>query len=120
MHTKPFLIAVAVSFGLMMLGSIAGGVLQSKLKITIEQLDPTWVLAIKLFYLLLFLVLGFSLVPVALRFFISKQGEIGNQDFMLIKWLAANEPQVVYGVWVIFIVGLCIALPAAIKGGLFK
>jgi hypothetical protein len=120
MNTKPFLIAVGIAFGLVIFGSIVGGVLQSKFKITIDQVDPTWIMAIKLFYLLLFLVIGFALVPVALNYFITMQIKIGNEDFVLIKWLATNAPQVVYGLWALFIVGLCIALPAAIKGGFFK
>lgn len=120
MNTKPFLIALGIAFGLVILGSIVGGVLQSKFKVTIEQIDPTWTMSIKLFYLMLFVVIGFSLIPVVLNYFISMQIKIGNEDFVLIKWLATNSPKVVYGIWALFIVGLCIALPAAIKGGLFK
>lgn len=120
MNTEPFLIAMAVSFGLIILASFTGGVLRSRFKITIKQLGPTWPLVIKLFYLILFGVIGFCLVPLVLHFFFSMQVEIDNDDLVLIKWLAANEPQMVYGLWALFVAGLVIALPAVIKGSLFR
>jgi hypothetical protein len=120
MNTKPFAIILAVSLGLMVLGSIAGGVLQSKMKLTMEQLGSTWALSIKLTYLVLFFVMGFSLVPLALHYFITMQGRIGHADLTLVRWLAAHETQVVYAIWGFFAVGLAFALPAAMKGGFLK
>jgi hypothetical protein len=120
MNSKPFVVTLALSCGLMVLGAIAGGVLKFKLKLTIEQLDPSWVLAIKLFYLALFLVISFSVIPLVLHSFITLQGKIGNANLMLIRWLASHESQTVYVIWGVLAVGLAIALPAAIKSGFFK
>jgi len=120
MKTEPFLITLAVSSCLIILGSITIVVLQSTLKVTIERLGPVWTLVIKLIYLMFFLVMAFSLVPVVLHFFFSVQIKIGNGDLVLIRWLAANEPLVVYSVWGMLVSGLVIALPAVVKGGLLK
>jgi hypothetical protein len=117
---KPFLIAAAASFGLVIVESITGAVLRSRFKITTEHIGPTWTLAIKVLNLLIFAVIGFSLVPVALRLFLSMQAGAGNGDLVVIRWLAANEPGVVYSIWGLFAAGLAIAFPAALKGGLFK
>jgi len=43
--------------------------------------------------------MGFSLVPLVLRLFITLQIRIGNGEFFPIKWLQANEQIVVFGVW---------------------
>lgn len=120
MNTKPFLIILAVSFGLAIVGSIAGGVLQSAFKLTTDQLGPGWVRVIKLSYLALFGMIGFSLVPVALNYFVSMQIRIGNGELAVIKWLSAHMRQVVYAVWGLLVVGLGIALPAAVRAGFFK
>jgi hypothetical protein len=104
----------------MILGSIVTGILESKGNITIESLGPKGTLIAKLFYLVVLCAMAFSLVPLAVRFFTSTQIKIGNGDFFLIKWLTANERLVVYGFWGMCIVGLCIALPVAIRDGFFK
>jgi hypothetical protein len=116
----PFLIALAVSFGLMLVGTVVGGVLRSRSDNTIKQRTTRRTLVIKLFYLVLFGVMGFSLVPVVMHLFISMQNTIGNNDLALIYWLGANETSLVYCVWGLFVAGLAIALPAAIKDGLLK
>ena len=78
-------------------------------------LSPNATSAVMIFYFALFCVLGFSIVPLALRFFISAQIKIGNGELFLVKWLQAHEQGFVFGVWIMFIIGLCISLPAAIK-----
>lgn len=120
MNTRPFLIILGVSFGLLILGSIAGSILQSTLKLTTDQLGPGWVRVIKLTCLALFGVIGFSLVPVALNWFVAMQVKIGNGELVVIRWLSAHLRQVVYAVWGLFAVGLAIAIPAAIRGGFLK
>jgi hypothetical protein len=48
------------------------------------------------------------------------QIKIGNGELFLIQWLQAHEHGVIYGLWSFFVIGLCIAIPAAIKDGFFK
>ena len=104
----------------MILGCITGGMLQSSFKITMKQFSLKWIRVIKLIYLMLFGVMGFSLVPVLLHFFLDMQIRIGNKDLALIVWLADNETQAVFGVWGLFALGLVIALPAAFNSDLLK
>jgi hypothetical protein len=120
MNTKPFLVAMGVAFGLVILGSIAGGILQSAFKLTTDQIDPVWVRVVKLAYLALLGVIGFSLVPVLLNWFVAMQIRIGNGELALIKWLSAHQWQVIYAFWGLYAVGLAIAIPAAIRGGFLK
>lgn len=120
MNTRPFLIVLGVSLGLLILGSLAGGVLQSASKLTTEQIGPTWVRVIKLSCMTLFGVIGFSLVPVALNGFIAMQTRIGNGELAVISWLSAHLRQVVYTVWGLLALGLGLALPAAIRDGFLR
>ena len=71
-------------------------------------------------YFVLFCVLGFSIVPLAIRVFIFLQIKIGNAEVFLVRFLQAHEQSVVFGVWGLFVLGLCIAVPAGIKDGFFK
>ena len=120
MPPKPFLIIMSVSFGIFILCAIVNGVLTSKFNINIEKLGPSWGSAFKVFAFALFLLICFSIVPLAFRFFITMQLKIGNGEFAPIKWLAEHERQMVYGGWALIILGFAIALPAAIKDGFFK
>ena len=118
MNTKICLTIFASAFGLLIVSAIIGNILESNG--TLKTLSPNATSAVMIFYFALFCVLGFSIVPLALRFFISAQIKIGNGELFLVKWLQAHEQGFVFGVWIMFIIGLCISLPAAIKDGLFK
>ena len=118
MNTKLCLIIFASAFGLLITSAIIGNILEANG--TLKTLSPQAIAAVKMFYFALFCVLGFSLVPIVLSYFISAQIKIGNGEFFLIKWLRAHETGFVFGVWIMFIIGLCISLPAAIKDGFFK
>jgi hypothetical protein len=98
--------------------AIIGNILESNG--TVKALSPKGIAVVKMFYFALFCVLGFSMVPLAIRFFIAMQIKIGNEELFLVKWLRAHEQGFVFGVWIMFIIGLCISLPAAIKDGFFK
>jgi hypothetical protein len=117
MNTKICVITLASSFGLIILGSILSGILESSGTITKETLDSS---AIQIIYFALFCIASFSLVPVVIRFFIFMQIKIGNAEFFLVRWFQANEQTIVYCVWTMMVVGLCISLPAAIADGFFK
>jgi len=118
MNTKPCLIFFVATLALIILSAIIGNILESNG--TLGKLDPKTITAVKAYYFALFCVLIFSMVPLLLRYFISMQIKIGNADFFMIQWLQAHERGVVYGFWVFCVIGFCIAVPAAIKGGFFK
>ena len=118
MNTKICLIVFASVFGLLIVSAIIGNILESNG--TLKTLSPRGVAAVKMFYFALFCVLVFSLVPLLLKYFISAQIKIGNEELFLIKWLQAHEQGVVFGFWTLCVIGLCMALPAAMRAGFFK
>jgi len=118
MNTKACLIVFVSAFGLLIVSAVIGNILESNG--TLKAHSPKGIAAGKVFYFALFCVLGFSIVPLALRFFISAQIKIGKAEFFLIKWLQAHEQGFIFGIWIMFIIGLCISLPSAIKDGFFK
>ena len=118
MNTKPYLIVFVATLALIIVSAVIGNVLESNG--TLGRLGSETITAVKAFYFTLFCVLFFSIVPVVLRYFISMQIKIGNADFFLIQWLQAHERKVVYGFWIFCVIGVCIAVPAAIKGGFFN
>jgi len=119
-NTRPFLISFVVSFALIILGSFAGRALEAGSKGITKPPDPKRALKVKLFFLCLFWVMAFSLVPVALHLFTAMQMRIGNGDVPAVRWLIAHEPSVVYWVWALFTAGTVFGISAAVKGGLFK
>jgi hypothetical protein len=38
----------------------------------------------------------------------------------MIRWLQANEQEVIYALWGLLLAGMCFAVPSAINDGLFK
>jgi dolichyl-phosphate-mannose--protein O-mannosyl transferase len=107
--TKIYLYILASSFGLMILGSVIGGILESSGTVTRESLGARGVAMVLMVYFALFCLAAFALVPVVLRAFIAMQIKIGNGEFFLVKWLQTYEQGVVYGVWGFFAAGLGIA-----------
>jgi hypothetical protein len=118
--TKLYLIILLFSFGLMILGAVAGGILESAGIVNRDSLGPRAATVIKAVYLALFFMMGFSLVPLFLRLFITLQIRIGNGEFFPIKWLQANEQIVVFGVWGIYLIGIVIILALVKPSELFK
>jgi len=120
MDTKLYLIILLTSFGLMILGAVAGGILESAGIVTGDSLGPRATTVINSVYLVLFFIMGFSLVPLVLRLFITLQIKIGNGEFFPIKWLQANELAVVIGVWGLYVIGIGIILTLVKPADLFK
>lgn len=120
MDTKLFLVILLSSFGLMIFGAVAGGILESAGIINRDTLGPRAATVINAIYLALFFIMGFSLVPLVLRLFITMQIKIGNGEFFPIKWLQANEQIVVFGVWGIYLIGIIIILALVKPSELFK
>ena len=120
MNVRLFLFLCVSACGLMILGAILGSLLESSGAVTRESIGPRGVTAIRIAFFALFCMVGFSVVPIAVRAFVLMQIRIGNAEISLIRLLRAHEQAVVYGIWGVLAVGLCLAVPAAIRGGLFK
>jgi hypothetical protein len=118
MNVKTCLIIIASAFGIMLAGAVIVNVLEWYG--ILNNAGPGVISAVKWAYFVLFCIMGFCLVPVVIRYFISAQIKIGNGEHSLIKWLQASEQTVIYGFWSLFIIGLCIALPVAVKQGFFR
>ena len=113
MSMKIYIIILAVSFGVMILGAIIGGFLESSGTLTRETLGSQGITVILVIYFALFCAAAFALVPLALRFFIAMQIKIGNGELFLIQWLQGHEQTVVYCCWGMFIIGLGLAFSLA-------
>jgi hypothetical protein len=59
----------------------------------------------------LFLVIGFTLVPLAMHVFLVAQGAIGNADVGMVRFLREHERGVTFFMWGMFTTGLLLALP---------
>lgn len=114
-YIKFFAITALIAFAAIVLLSAAGHVLGSRAPAqgadALKPLSP-YVPAV---FFLLFLVLGFSLVPLMLRAFIVMQTSIGNADLWIVRGLRDHERGITYGVWGMFALGTLIALPVMVK-----
>jgi len=113
MATKPFIILFSTSFGLILICSVIGHLLESSGTLTKENVGPKGTAVIVATYFVLFCVMAFSLVPLLLRAFIAMQIKIGNGGLFLVKWLSGHERAVVYGFWGLFLAGLVIIVALA-------
>lgn len=68
----------------------------------------------------LFVLFGFSAIPLMLKLFIAGQIGIGNGDVAIVRALESHQTAIVIGVWFFLSVGLALAIPAAIAGGFFS
>lgn len=118
MKTRTCLIILFLAFGLMITGAVITNTLESNG--TLEALGPNGRILVNVVPFILFLIIGFVVVPLFLRLFIKLQIKAGNGEFFLVKWLQSHERKIVYGVWAIYLIGLMISLPSAIKEGFFN
>ena len=119
-YIKFFAITALVAFAAIILLSAAGHVLASRAPGQApDALKPIAPYLGGVFFLL-FLVLGFSLVPLVLRAFIVMQTSIGNADLWIVRGLRDHERGITYGVWGMFTLGTLIAFPVMVKDLLGK
>jgi hypothetical protein len=112
MNIKLYIVIAASAFGLMIVGNIIGGILGARGGYTSNpQLEKTMLII----YGILFLALAFAAVPILLRVFTTLQARIGNGELLPIRWIRKNEFVISCSVWGIFLLGLIIALPTALK-----
>ena len=111
MNIKLYIVIAASAFGFMIVGSIIGGILGARGYTSHPQLEKTMLII----YGVLFLALAFASVPILLRVFTTLQARIGNGELTPIRWIRKNEFVISCWVWGIFLLGLIIALPTALK-----
>jgi hypothetical protein len=120
MDQKKCLIVFVVLVVLMIIVSVAGGVLLSKGALTKEALGaPVFILLFAMYMVLLF-IMFFPLVPVIIRYFINAHIKIGNSDLPIIKWMRNNEKKVSYYIWAFYLIVLALALSVILQNDLFK
>jgi len=112
MSIKIYVIILASCFALLIGWAVVGGMIES----SGVKVDP---ITIQVMAFILFLAIGFAIVPVMIRLFIRGQIKIGNGDRAVIKFLQAREQKVVYCIWGFYALGLIYLLPV-IKEDLFK
>lgn len=108
MGTKKCLIAVASSFGLMILGSITGSLLESSGYVTRESLGHRGRLIVQPAFLALLFIICFAALPLFICLFIVMQIKIGNGELFLVKFFKENERAFVCSIWVFYALGLAI------------
>ncbi len=115
MNIKKCTIICVISLGLILILSMIGGVLESSGIVTKESVGPLGIKIILAIYVALFIIPAFAVVPPFLRAFTMLQRAIGHGDFVIIKFIRKNERNITYCIWVIFLFGIIMALPFAIK-----
>ena len=58
----------------------------------------------------MFLTLCFSIIPLVVHLFIFLQIKIGNGEFILVKFFLEHEKGIVYGFWIMMVIGFGIIL----------
>jgi hypothetical protein len=106
--------AVSAITGLIVI-FIAGSILQRAMMdaATVRKIGKA-AIALSFF---LFLVLGFSIIPLAVGIFIPLLEQVIPAP---VDFISQNDMLIVYALWVIYAVGLIIALPRMIKDGFFE
>jgi len=67
----------------------------------------------------LFLAFGFSAVPVMVKAVLGFQRRAGNQSVPAVAAALKAETWIIYAIWALMAAGVAVAIPAAVKGGLF-
>ncbi|MBU0540407.1 hypothetical protein KKF59_00230 [Patescibacteria group bacterium] len=67
-----------------------------------------------------FVLVGFWLPVIAVRFFLKRAPQLGLENHVLVKLIKANPKRTIYIFWIIYLAGLLLALPEAITGGFFN
>lgn len=76
-------------------------------------------IAARVIFFALFVVFAFSLIPLMLKLFLAGQIAIGNGNVSIIRTVGAHQTAIVIGFWTFLLLGLAIAIPAALQDGFF-
>jgi hypothetical protein len=101
----------AVSVGVILFVSTVGGALEPHVPAPLRA--P--LLSLGLIVLgIAFIAFFASVPPLAIRWFIERQQRTGNAAHPAVAFLAQNEEKVVRAVWIVWILGTAITVPAAV------
>jgi len=112
---RRFALLAGGSFATMIALSVAGGIAESQHWLDDPVLAKRAESIVLVVSFGLFLLLGFSFVPLMVRLFVVGQTRIGNGEVGPIRWLRAHEVGFVRGVWAMYGLGLVIAAPAMLQ-----
>ena len=70
-------------------------------------------------YFALFVAFGLSAIPVIVKVVLSAQEQAGNQNLGLVAAAIRHQNAIIWSMWTVMLVGLLIAVPAAVVGGMF-
>jgi hypothetical protein len=101
-------------FVFMILIAVAGNALISSG--TVKDLGPFQTPARILFFAI-FAAFGLSLIPLMVKLVIGAQLRAGNANVGMIRVLADHQVAIVWTFWILILLGLAVALPAAIREG---
>jgi hypothetical protein len=108
MNIKIPLIIFISAFSLTIVGSIISNILVSSGTFIDPKIGPDGLSLWHLIYFALFCVMGFSIIPLAVHLFIFMQVKIGNGEFFFVRFFRENERAIVYGCWIMMIIGFAI------------
>jgi len=120
MSLKAWALVCASAFAVIIVSAIIGAMLESSGTLNDEVVRYKGQNMVQVAFFILFWILGFTIIPCVIKLFIFLQIKIGNGEFFMIKWLQAHEQKVIYALWSMVFIGMCLAVPSAIKDGLFK
>jgi hypothetical protein len=115
LSVKPWLIAA----GVIILLFVSIGIVRNYLWKSPTQWDDTVGRFMKPVVFSMFILLGAVMVPVFLKVYMVMQTKAGNEQLSQVMWIKNNLWQIIYGVWLVFAVGLGISLPYMIKHNFF-
>jgi len=70
-------------------------------------------------YFGLFVAFGLSTIPVIVKLVLSAQVRGGNQDVAAVAAAIRHQNMIIWSLWGVIVIGLGLAIPAAIAGGMF-
>ena len=120
MSLKAWALVCASIFAVIVAGAIIGAMLESSGTLTDDAVRYKGLNMVQMAFFLLFCLLCVTIVPFVIKLFIFMQIKIGHGEFFMIKWLQAHQQKVIYVLWSLLVIGFSIALPSAVKDGMFK
>jgi len=105
MNIKICLMVFLSALGLLIIGAIIGNILESNGTLKAVTIGPQRINVVTLAYFALFCVMIFAFVQLVVRFFVFMQIKIGNGELFLIKIFQAHEQTMVYGFWIMMLIG---------------
>jgi len=118
MNIKVFLLIFALALGLMIFSDNFFNIFESGRMLAKKTIGPKGIPFLQVFQFAMFLVLGFSIIPIMIRLFVILQLKIGNGELPLVQFLHAHEQGAVFSIWGFYAIGLCYIVPEFIKNGL--